>query len=103
TDLAIGEALRPFNRSPAELRLYEALDRKVSLEVTKSPLKDVIAALSGQARVPLLISQKKLEEANVQLDAPITKKLRDVPLRAALKTMLGELGLDFIIHNDAIL
>src|SRR5439155_19408368 len=52
----------PFARSPEELRLYQALDQKVSLEANETALKDVIAKLSEQVGVPLEISQKKLEE-----------------------------------------
>ncbi len=93
----------PFNRSPAEARLDRALGLEVSLEANESPLADVLARLSEQVGVPLEASAKKLEEANVTLDTPVTCSIRRLPLRAALKTILRELGLNYVMHDEIIL
>jgi hypothetical protein len=84
-------------------QLEQALTQRGSLSVLETPLNEVVERLGTQFRVPIVLSPKKLEEAGINVDTPVTKHLEALPLESVLEILLRELDLDFTIHNHVIL
>lgn len=84
-------------------RFEQALAQRGSLEVVEARLCDVVDQLSKQFRVPMVLKVKKLEEAGVNIDTPVTKLLESIPLESILDLMLDELELDFTVRSHVIL
>ena len=86
-----------------ELRIQRALAERGSLEVVEKPLREVVQELSRQFQVQIVVSQKKLEEASVSPDTPITKKLHSLPLESILRRVLADLELGFVVRDNVLL
>src|SRR5262249_20915552 len=83
------------SQSPAEKRIYEELQKPTSIEFNETTLKDAVTYLKDLHGINIEVSQKKLEEATVTLDTPITRVLKGVTLKSALKLILQDLNLAY--------
>ena len=97
TSLPIGGA------SPDQERLEQALLKRGSLHVVEAPLDQVVTSLEYQFQVPIRLAAKKLEEAGITIDAPVTAELESLPLESLLTHLLRDLELDFTIRSSVIL
>jgi hypothetical protein len=84
-------------------KVQAKLRRTVSIDWSETALKDCASALARDYEVPIQISQKKLEEANVSLDTPITLKLSGLSLHAVLDHATRPLGLSWIVRDGVLL
>jgi hypothetical protein len=87
----------------AELRVRAELDRETTVDFVEQPLKDVVLYVSELHNIPLILAADKLQEASVAFDTPITKTLRGVSLRSALRLILKDLELTFAVRDQALL
>lgn len=85
-----------------EQRIMDALDTDVDLEYAETPLHEVISDLKDRFGIPIVLSTKKLEEAAISLETPVTVSLKQISLRAGLRNMLGELGLTYLIKDEVM-
>ena len=74
-----------------------------SIDSVETPLKQVVETLQQQFRIPILLSEKKLEEASVSPDTPVTKTVFNLPLESLLWHVLHELELTYIVRDGVIL
>ena len=98
------EAEKPIG-SPAETpeeRIEKALARPMDLDFDEMPLKEVLATIQEMAKVPVIISVKKLEEAAINLETPVNFHLKGVSLKSALRLMLEELRLAYLIEDEVL-
>ncbi|NBV47062.1 MAG: hypothetical protein EBR86_15865, partial [Planctomycetia bacterium] len=92
------------NPGSAEKKIYDALDKPVeSLEFNETPLRDVISQLQDSQGIPIQVDTKALEEAGLDLDAPVTRNLSGVSLRSALRLILGDLDMTYLIKDEVLL
>src|SRR5688572_12324645 len=84
-------------------RLEQALLRRGSIHAVEMPLQDFADRLSQQFGVPIELDVKKLEEAGVNRDTAINKRLESIPLESILQHGLNDLELTFTIRNHVIL
>ena len=54
-------------------------------------------------KIHVSIDHKALEDAGIGTDTQITRTLKDVKLRSALKLMLHDLGLTYLVADDVLL
>jgi uncharacterized protein (TIGR03067 family) len=87
----------------AEKVLLKALDTKTELEFIDTPLADVVDFLQKKHGIQIQIDRKSLDDIDLDIDTPVTRNLRDVSLRSALRLMLDELGLTYIIIDEVLL
>lgn len=85
-----------------EQRIMDALDTDVDLEYAETPLQEVITDLKDRYNIPIVLATKKLEEAAINLETPVTVSLKQISLRAGLRNMLGELGLTYLIKDEVM-
>ena len=92
------------NPGSKEQKIYAALDEPVSrFEFNETPLREVIAQLRDAHGIPVELDQKALEEAGVDLDTPITQNLSGISLRSALRLLLGNIDLTYLVKNEVLL
>jgi len=88
--------------SNIERRIRTALEQPIQVDFRNQPLKDVVMYLGELLRIPLVMSIKKLEEASLYPDSPITAKVSGVQAKAVLEQLLQPLKLDFVIRDEVL-
>jgi tetratricopeptide (TPR) repeat protein len=88
---------------PAEVKIIKALDEPTELEFIEAPLTDVIDYLKTKHQIEIQLDNKALEEAGVAMDTQITRNLKGVTLRSALRLMLRDLELTYVIRDEVLL
>ena len=53
--------------------------------------------------IPIELDVKKLEEAGVNIDTPVTKNLSGITLRSALRLLLNDLELTYVVRDEVLL
>ncbi|HEY2412930.1 MAG TPA: hypothetical protein VGI40_11840 [Pirellulaceae bacterium] len=99
------EAVAGLAEKPAAVSmesLENSLNTIVKVEFVEAPLKDVVQRLSDVVGVPFVLSLKKLEEASVSADTPMTKSLQGLTLRSVLRLILKDLELTYVIRDEVI-
>lgn len=86
----------------SEARIEAGLAKRISIQFVDTPLRDVMQHLADRAGLSIKIS-KKIEDAGVQIDQPITFSADHIGAESALRLMLRELNLSFIIQNEKVI
>ena len=90
-------------RGPAEKKINDALKSPTQLEFIETPLQDVIDYLKDYHGIEIQLDKKSLDEMSIGTDTPVTKNLKGISLRSALRLMLRELGLTYVIQDEVLL
>lgn len=107
--LLLTEARRKYRRvdlsqtNESETKILDALDEKTELEFIEAPLTDVIDYLKQRHAIEIQLDNKSMEDEGIAPDTPITRELRNVTLRSALRLTLSELDLAYVIENEVLL
>lgn len=88
--------------NPNEQRIYEALDKKVDLEFIDTELSQAIQYLSDRYQIPILPDETRMTEFGVGLDTQINLVISGISLRSALKLMLEQHDLTYIIEDEVM-
>ena len=96
-------SLSAHGDSPSECKIREALDQAAQIDFVKTPLKDVVASLKELHHIEIQLDLPALKEAGVDESEPVTKHLKGISLRSALRMMLDDLQLKYVIHNEVLL
>lgn len=92
----------PYSTFELLAKILAALDRTGNFESNEQPLKEFLGSISERFQIPIVLSTKKLEEAAINLETPVTGKMRGVSLRAFLRNSLGDLGLTYTLEPEGI-
>lgn len=90
-------------RNAAEKRIEEALRSPTQIEFVETPLSDVVDYLRDYHKIEIQLDKKALGDVNIGTDTPVTKTLRGISLKSALRLMLRELQLTYIIQDEVLL
>jgi hypothetical protein len=83
--------------------IMKTLDEPTDMDFVETPLKDVITAISIRHEdIPIVLDLKSITDAGSSADTPITFQLRGISLKSALRHMLREHGLDYVINDDVL-
>jgi hypothetical protein len=104
---SLGPITSPGDRSR---QITRALERPVDIPfAAETPLKQVVAFVRSQTQsasfpdgIPVYIDPNALQWAEKTEDSPVQFDLRNVPLDAALKLMLDQLGLIYVIRDGIL-
>jgi hypothetical protein len=88
--------------NPNEQRIYEALDKKVDMEFIDTELGQAITFISDRYQIPIIPDETRLTEFGVGLDQPINLVISGITLRSALKLMLEQHDLTYIIEDEVM-
>lgn len=86
----------------AERRISAALDDQTTVNFAELPLVDAIQFLSRTHEIPIILDIISIEEAGLLVDVPINLVLAGVTLQSALKIMLSDLELTYIIEDEVM-
>jgi hypothetical protein len=87
---------------PMETRIWAALDEHTELDFTDQPLSDVIEYLQQRHAINVQLDNKALRDAGVASDTPITRSIKGITLRSALRLFLGDVGLTYAVRNGIL-
>ncbi len=87
----------------AAARIRKALDQPTSIEFVEAPLQEVIDYLKDLHGIEIQIDTKALEDASIGPDTPVTRNLKGITLKSALRLMLGSMDLTYFIKNEVLL
>lgn len=97
-----GEAAGSVEGNANDARLLAALDEPTELDFKAQPLADVVDYLETRHGIEIRFDGEALSRQNIRTDAPVTRQLRGVALRSALRLLLSEMDLTFVIRNQAL-
>ena len=86
-----------------EAAIEKALASPTQVEFVDTPLQDVIDYLKDYHRIEIQVDTKALNDVGISPTTPITKNLKGISLRSALKVMLHELCLTYVIQDEVLL
>ncbi len=85
-----------------EKALLSALKRPMAIEFNNENFSSVIEYFQKAAGLSIIVDKQALEEANVTYDTPVTLRLPKVATRTALRRLLADLGLTYVIKEESI-
>ena len=88
---------------PNESKILAALEEPTELDFEDTPLKDVVDYLKTRHAIEIQLDEKALTDAGVGSDTPVTRNIKGITLRSALKLVLSELDLTYLIRNEVLM
>src|SRR5262249_4139738 len=85
-----------------ERAILRTLDSTVSVAFRNSRFEDVIDYLQTLTGLRIIVDKTALEEAGVTYLSPVTLQANGVTVRSVLRKVLGDLGLAYVIKDEAI-
>jgi hypothetical protein len=82
--------------------ILRTLDSTLSVAFRNSRFEDVIDYLQTVTGLRIIVVKTALEEASVTYDSPVTLQVNGVTVRSLLRKVLGDLGLAYVIKDEAI-
>ena len=92
------------NPGSNEQRIYEALQKPIqNIDFSETPLRDVIASIQDSQGIPVQIDTKAFEDAGLDLETPVTRSVSGISLRSALRLLLGDLDLTYLVKDEVLM
>ncbi len=79
------------------------MNESANLQFDKTSLEEVAEDIGKRHRVTVQLDRKALDDAALPSNTPITCSLQGVPLKTALRVVLGPLGLTYDVANEVLL
>ncbi len=89
--------------SPAERKILSELKKPTELDFVDTPLSEVINYLRDRHQIEIQLDKKALTNVGVDTNTPVTKSLRGISLRSALRLLLRDLDLTYVIKDEVLL
>ena len=83
-------------------RIENALNAETTFDYLDQPLRDVIQDISFNHNIPIVIDRKALDDFGIDTGTPITKSIKGISLRSALRLMLRELELTYVLRDEVL-
>ena len=90
-------------RGSAEQAIYDALEDDTHFEFIETPLSDVVAYLQDLHKVQIQLDTKSLDGVGIGTDTPISRSLTGISLRSALRLLLKDLELTYVIQDEVLM
>ena len=100
--IAVATASIAAGYSPPSARLEQQLKTRIDIDFENTPLKEVLNDLRDMHGINIVPDKPALDEAGISLDSPISMKLERVALKSALKLILRQVKLTYIIKDDVL-
>lgn len=89
--------------SKAEEKILAALASPTQIEAVEMPLHDVCNFLQDLHAIEIQLDNRALEDAGVASDSPITRHVSGTSLRSALRLLLSDHNLTYVVRDDVLL
>jgi len=88
--------------SAATRRIEAALKTETAIDFSETPLKEMVAFLAKTHDIAIVLNNRALEEVGIGPDTPVSRTLRGISLRSALRLMLRDLGLTYVVRDEVL-
>jgi len=78
------------------------LDDETSFQYLDQPLRDVIDDIAFRHGIPIVIDVMALEDYGIGTDTPMSITLKGISLKSALRLMLNNLDLNYVIQHEVM-
>lgn len=89
--------------SAAERKILAELKKPTEIDFVDTPLAEVINYLRDRHQIEIQLDKKALTNVGVDTNTPVTKSLRGISLRSALRLLLRDLDLTYVIKDEVLL
>jgi hypothetical protein len=89
--------------SASYLRIEHALNGVATFDYLDQPLKDVLEDISYNHKIPIVMDIRAFEHRGVDTATPITSSLKGISLRSALRLVLQDLDLAYVVRDEVLL
>ncbi|NLZ00078.1 MAG: hypothetical protein GXY25_06025, partial [Pirellulaceae bacterium] len=91
------------SRGDAERRIRSALEDPTTLDFIETPLGDVVEYWKDLHKIEIQVDQKALDDVGLGTDTPISRTLDGISLRSALRLVLRDLDLTYVIRDEVLM
>ena len=98
----ITELRKTARMTEKERRIMKSLSDPVDVNVEAKPFSTVIQTLSTQMKLPILLDEASLKALEIDSNTPVTLNLGGVSGRTALRKVLQDRGLTFVIKDETV-
>lgn len=95
-------AVRIPMRDSKYASIERALDTQVAFEFTDAPLGEIVDYLSDREQIQIVIDRRALDDVGLGTDTPVTCRVKGVTLRSAMRLLLGNLDLTYLVANEVL-
>ncbi|MFW6065507.1 MAG: hypothetical protein ACOC9S_01675 [Planctomycetota bacterium] len=85
-----------------DVRVQQALDKPVNLEISDAPITEVAEQLGAMTGVKFVLDDRVIERLPYGRQSPMSVTLRDITLREALTPMLAPQALQWRVEQDVV-
>jgi hypothetical protein len=89
--------------SPNEQKILQALDEPTDIDFEEQALSDVVDYLKQRHGIEIQLDKKALSDAGIGSEMPVTRSIKGITLRSALKLLLGEMELTYVLRNEVLM
>jgi hypothetical protein len=90
----------------ANQKILEAIQKPLpegGLEFSETALEEIVEYLRDEYKIEIQFDRQALEDLGIDVGTPITIKVHDISLRAALRLMLKDLEMTYVISDEVLL
>ncbi len=85
-----------------ERAIMKALDTDIIFSVKDKPLEEVLSEISESMKTPIILDELARQELKIDSNTFVTANLKSVTTRTALRKVLQDKGLAFVMKNESI-
>ncbi|WP_186767784.1 vWA domain-containing protein [Blastopirellula retiformator] len=86
----------------AEKKIFEQLNEPTKIAFIDTPLVEVVEYLKTLHGIEIQLNNRALEDVGLSPDVPVTRNLEGISLRSALRLLLKELELTYVVANEVL-
>jgi hypothetical protein len=90
------------NMTEREKAIMKALNSPITVDLRGSKVETVIEYLQTVTGQEIILDKSTQEAAGINYDTTVNTNVKNVALRTLLRKVLGELGLTYVVKNEAI-
>jgi hypothetical protein len=98
-----GESASMYRPTAGEEKIKKALLETTSIDFQNTPLFDAIDYLKTKHGIEIQFDNKALTDAAIGPSAPVTRSAKGIHLRSALRLLLDDFGLTWVVRDDVML
>jgi len=96
------ESVSLYQPGSSEEKIYRELGNSTDLEFADTPLSDVVDFIKNKHEIEIQLDSKGLTDAAVDPSAPITRSVKGISLRSALRLILEEFDLTYVVQDEVL-
>ena len=92
-----------YQPTPGEAKIREALLQECSIDFQNIPIEDALDYLKTKHGIEIQLDQQALSDLAIGPSTPVTRSASRIRLRSALRLILEDLGLTWVVRDDVLL